>query len=137
LKKTAKLANFANDKIKELYELFEHFTSVEWIFESKKIYEFMSQMSPEEVDLFLMDPTIIDWAKFLQYYAYGAQKYIFKQDAIIPFGDRELLLSKNYFTNFENIKYAFISKPLRISNDYHDIRSEVLSQAQLHEFIQN
>lgn len=97
----------------------------------------MSQMSPEEVDLFLMDPKIIDWAKFLQYYAYGAQKYIFKQDAIIPFGDRELLLSKNYFTNFENIKYAFISKPLRISNDYHDIRSEVLSQAQLHEFIQN
>ena len=41
LKKTAKLANFVNEKVKELYDLFDHFTTHEWFFESKKIYEYM------------------------------------------------------------------------------------------------
>jgi len=34
LKKTAKLGNFMNKKVKEMYELFEHFVTNEWIYES-------------------------------------------------------------------------------------------------------
>lgn len=66
MKATAKLANFANGKIHELYDLFEHFSNIVWLFENKKIYEFMSKMNPEEIDTFLMDPNIIEWSKFLQ-----------------------------------------------------------------------
>jgi len=38
-----------NDKLKDFYELFEHFISGEWIYETKKIYDFQAQMSPKDI----------------------------------------------------------------------------------------
>lgn len=45
LKKTARLGLVVNQKTKELYDLFSHFTSNSWTFETLKIYEFMNQLS--------------------------------------------------------------------------------------------
>ena len=71
IQKTAKLATFVNEKVKDLYGLFDHFVTNEWIFESKKIYDYMQMMSKEEIDEFIMDPKIVDWTRFFMFYAYG------------------------------------------------------------------
>jgi hypothetical protein len=45
-----------NEKLKEFYDLFEHFVSVSWIYETKKLYEFEARMSPKEREIFYIDP---------------------------------------------------------------------------------
>ena len=47
---------FVNDKLGDLYELFAHFTRNEWIYESNKIYELEGQLTPEEREIFYVDP---------------------------------------------------------------------------------
>jgi hypothetical protein len=126
LRKTAKLANFVNIKIKELYSLFDHFITNEWIYESKKAFEYMKLMSLEEVADFNVDPKLIDWNRFFHFYAYGAQKYFFKQDVVEPLGDRRLLITKNFFTNFEDVKLSFLDHHI-MSTNFEEIRNQVLS----------
>ena len=52
-----------NSRLREFYELFAHFTYGEWIYETKKIYEFETRMSPEERKTFYIDPKLFDWEK--------------------------------------------------------------------------
>lgn len=50
-----------NTKVKELFDLFEHFIQNQWIYESKQIYLYLQKMCKEEIEEFIMDPKLIDW----------------------------------------------------------------------------
>ncbi len=59
-----KLSNL-NAKIKDMVNMFAHFTRYSWTFQTKKIYEFLEEMSPSERITFYMDPKEYDWKKYL------------------------------------------------------------------------
>ena len=69
-----------NSKLEDLYELFAHFTRNEWIYESNKIYEFEAQLTPEEREIFYLDPKTYDWDTATALYAKGIEYYMNKQD---------------------------------------------------------
>ena len=94
-----------NEKLKEFYELFEHFVSGEWIYESKKIYEFLAQMSPKDIENFYIDPKTFDWESQTYKYGFGVEHFMNKQDIYeLSNGEHMALLKKNKFRNFDSLR---------------------------------
>ena len=81
-----------------------------------------------------MDPKLIDWEKHLQFYTCGTQRYYFKMDNIDPQGDQMPLISKNKYEYFEDIKFAYFSRPL-LTPRMREIRAEVFRSSLFHEFV--
>ena len=69
-----------NEKLKDFYDLFEHFVSGEWIFETKKLYEFEARMTPKEREIFHIDPKSFDWKGITYKYGFGVEHFMYKQD---------------------------------------------------------
>ena len=98
---------FVNEKINDLYELFQHFTKNQWIYETQKIYEFDALMTPQERQDFFIDPKTFDWFQGANLYGYGIEKYMHKVDVVQPDGNQMMIIHKNQFRYFDDIKRAF------------------------------
>lgn len=108
LTKNVALLKMANGKLNDMYELFSHFTLNQWIYENKKVYEFEAMMTPAEREEFYIDPKTFDWRVVTQLYGFGVSKYMFKDDAVEPDGKSLMLIHKNHFRYFDDIKRAFV-----------------------------
>lgn len=95
MKKDVSQLKLVNSKLGEMYELFAHFTRNSWIYETLKIFEFEAMMSPEERQMFYLDPKTYTWAEACSLYGYGIEKYMNKEDKVLPDGKSLLLLNKN------------------------------------------
>ena len=80
LQKNVSQLKMLNEKLKEFYELFEHFVSGEWIYETKKLYEFEARMSPKDREIFYVDPKRFDWLSQTYKYGFGVEHFMNKQD---------------------------------------------------------
>lgn len=97
-----------NEKLKDFYELFEHFVSGEWIYETKKLYEFEQKMSPQDRDIFYVDPKKFDWESQTYKYGFGIEHFMNKQDIYdLSQGQHLTLLKKNKFRNFDSFRRVF------------------------------
>ncbi len=111
-----------------MYELFSHFTRNEWIYESKAIYLFEAQMNKEEQEIFYIDPKLINWKEATCLYGYGVEHYMNKQDMYFNDGKTLLLLNKNKFRYFDNVRRVFLENQI-ISEDPIQIRKETFSSS--------
>lgn len=132
MQKEVQTLKFVNEKLGDLYELFAHFTRNEWIYESKKIYELEARMTPEEREIFYVDPKTFDWAQATCLYGKGIEYFMNKQD-IYEVDDRTgFLLNKNKFRNFDTLRRAFLENKI-IAQDPVQIRKEAFAST----FVQN
>jgi hypothetical protein len=128
MQKDVQTLKFVNDKLGDLYELFSHFTRNEWIYESKKIYELEAQMTPEERQIFYVDPKTFDWGTATCLYAKGVEHYMNKQD-IYEVDDRtSFLLNKNKFRRFDSLRRTFIENQI-IAQDPMILRKEAFASS--------
>lgn len=67
-----------NVRIKDIVNMFGHFTRHGWIYKNDKIYEFLDKMTPEEKAIFYMDPKEYEWPRYLYSFAYGLEHFINK-----------------------------------------------------------
>ena len=104
MNKQVKQLQFAYEKLDEMYDLFQHFTRNNWVYETKKIYEFLEQMSAAEKEEFYIDPKTFDWMNATHLYAYGTESYMFKEDRVAPDGKSLMLLHKNQFRYFDDVQ---------------------------------
>jgi hypothetical protein len=89
-------------------------------------------MTPEERQIFYVDPKTFDWGTATCLYGYGIEHYMNKQD-IHEVDDRTgFLLNKNKFRKFDSLRRAFIENKI-IAQDPVLIRKEAFASA----FIQN
>lgn len=102
MKKEVGQLKLVNSKLNEMYDLFAHFTRNSWIYETLKLYEFESLMTKEEKQIFYIDPKTYSWAEATHLYGYGVEKYMFKEDKVLPDGKSLLLLNKNKFRSFDD-----------------------------------
>ncbi len=117
MQKDVSLLKLLNEKLKDFYELFEHFVSNEWIYETKKIYEFEQKMSPKDKEIFYIDPRKFDWKNETYRYGYGVEYYMNKQDIYdLSQGKSMALLRKNKFRNFDSFRRVFFENQI-ISQD--------------------
>jgi hypothetical protein len=84
MRKNAEKLMKINQKTKVLGELFEHFTTNGWIFESLKLPEYITEMTPKELLEFPINTKDINWSIAVRVYIYGLQKYILMQDVVNP-----------------------------------------------------
>lgn len=70
-KKNAERLNKLNSRSWDLGTLFEHFTFNQWIFESNSLDTLISQMTPEDVQVFPFDPKALDWPMAIRLYMFG------------------------------------------------------------------
>lgn len=94
---------FVYSKINEMYDLFQHFSGNEWIYENKKIYEYHSKMSPEDRQVFYVDTKGFDWKLGVHSYIYGVETYMNKVDSQPPDGKSLMLIHKNKFRYFDDV----------------------------------
>ena len=110
-------------KLDDMYEMFSHFTVNEWIYETKAIVELEEQMTPEDREIFFVDPKRFTWKQVVEGYFYGFMKYMQKEDVVYPDNQIQMLLNKNHLEYFENSRRAFkdtriVTKdPVRIKKD--------------------
>jgi hypothetical protein len=108
-----------------MYELFAHFTRNSWIYETKKIYEYDAMMTPDEKNDFAIDPKSFDWVLGTHLYAYGGERYLFKQDRVEPDNKSLLLLHKNNLRYFDDSRRVFTEYEI-ITQDPFRVRSDTL-----------
>lgn len=52
---------FVYSKINEMYDLFQHFSGNEWIYETKKIVEYDAVLTPEDRKTFYVNTKDFEW----------------------------------------------------------------------------
>jgi hypothetical protein len=78
--------------------------SGEWIFETKKLYEFEARMAPKEREIFQIDAKKFDWKGITYKYGFGVEHFMNKQDIYdLTQGIQMTLLRKNKFRPFDRI----------------------------------
>ena len=115
-----------------MYDSFEYFTRKEWIYETNKVHDFEKMMTPEERQIFYLDPKTFTWDEAVHLYSYGIEKYMNKQDVMSPVENSVMLLHKNKFRYFDDARRAFLEFDI-ISVDPAQIRKDTL----LSKFVSN
>ena len=111
-----------------MYDLFSHFTINEWIYESNKIHEFEKIMTPQEREIFYLDPKNFTWIEATHLYGYGVERYMNKIDVIIPDGKSTLLLHHNKFRYFDDARRAFLDFDIISANPTKIRKDTILSK---------
>ena len=57
-------------------DLFSHFTSNMWIYESVKVNDYLKMLREEDLKEFPFDPKTIDWYEMVHNFVYGIKGYI-------------------------------------------------------------
>jgi glycerone phosphate O-acyltransferase/fatty acyl-CoA reductase len=90
-------------------EVFSHFTTHEWIFESQHVIDMIKMMTPKELEVFDVDITRLDWRIYLSNYAQGLKKYILKEKVESPdeHQNMDLISEFKHYDRFSDIKWAY------------------------------
>jgi hypothetical protein len=79
----------AIEKCGEIGDLFEHFTSHEWIFDNKLAMRLFfnsptTVINEQDRKTFNIDVTRINWKMYMMNFAYGIKRFILKEEAELP-----------------------------------------------------
>ena len=77
----------AIEKCGEIGDIFEHFTSHEWIFDNKvamRLFFNNPQLTEQDRKTFNIDVTRINWKTYMMNFAYGIKRFILKEEAELP-----------------------------------------------------
>jgi len=87
LKSDMKQLREAIEKCGEIGDIFEHFTSHEWIFDNKvamRLFFNNPQLTEQDRKTFNIDVTRINWKTYMMNFAYGIKRFILKEEAELP-----------------------------------------------------
>lgn len=133
-------AEFYNKILKradDVAEAFKHFTMNEWFYATEKSIELMNFCSPEELKLFHLDITTLDWDRYLTFFGWGLKKFIMKDDALYPDEPTNMnVLSKQKNHYFTDIEYAFTKGTYFVARDSSEMKNLILSSPRVTEAIQ-
>jgi len=85
-----------------LNNIFQHFTTTQWVFDTSSIDSLNKHFTKEDTELFPYDMGIVDWEKYSTYYLYGLWTYVGKEKLDPPFSTNY----ENIFQNKEYLQYA-------------------------------
>lgn len=105
MKKNAEKLMKMNKRVTVLEKLFRHFTSNDWCFESKQIFEVIDWMDEDDRVLFNCNVRTINWKVLCALNGYSIQKFMFRMDVSLPFSEQNRLISPiniNYFEDSNN-----------------------------------
>ena len=77
----------AIEKCGEIGDIFEHFTSHEWIFDNKlamRLFFNSTVLTDQDRKTFNIDVTRINWKTYMMNFAYGIKRFILKEEAELP-----------------------------------------------------
>ncbi len=80
-------------------------------------------MTPEDRECFYIDPKTFNWKEGVDLYIEGIQRFIWKEDLVYSNSQTSLIISKNHFRYFDNLRRVFVDseiltkEPARIRKD--------------------
>eukprot|EP01120_Amphizonella_sp_Union-15-10_P010869 TRINITY_DN4505_c0_g1_i6.p1 TRINITY_DN4505_c0_g1~~TRINITY_DN4505_c0_g1_i6.p1 ORF type:complete len:1140 (-),score=214.44 TRINITY_DN4505_c0_g1_i6:109-3528(-) len=124
-----------------LTKSFRHFIENEWIFQSQNGDKVLASMNPQSLERFNFSNVHLDWHAYLNYFCWGLQKFILKEDDIKPPSTRIIkyhrILSRNltginpiHKKTFPDLQFALAhSRNIKIpaSAKHNSIKNAVLS----------
>ncbi len=115
-----------NTRVKDMTNMFGHFTRNAWVYKNDKIYEFLEKMTPEESVTFYIDPKKYDWPRYLYKFGYGLEYFINKQDIHDISADNSYpLLNKMKYRRFDTERRLLLDNQL-INLDLEQIRVKII-----------
>ena len=106
---------------------FDFFIKGDWHYESKKLFELIDMLSPEEKVEFECDVRKIRWLHFLELFAKGLAIWVLQEDQIAPEHnlDQLMLKQKHYGDDLRQVaKY----QPNLIEKDLQDYEARILCE---------
>lgn len=91
---------------KKLGGFFGHFTSNEWIYDTYNMFELKGTLSDEDNMTYRIDVAEVDWKTYFPCFAYGIMKYLLKEEAEPPFGDRSNIIYR-YPRTFADLSWVY------------------------------
>jgi len=84
LQKKAGLLKMVSTRSESVAQSFKHFTTNEWFFSVDNTAEMQRFCSPEELEIFHLDVTKIEWFKYFLNFGWGLQKFVLKEQIEPP-----------------------------------------------------
>jgi len=107
MKRSAGKLYKAQRRAEELSDLFEYFIMNEWIYVTTHIQELQLSCTKEELEIFQIDPRVINWKKYLYYFCWGLHRFILKENVDPPAEvERADALSTSGSTSVSLLKWA-------------------------------
>ena len=110
MKRDANRWNNMLTRYEQIAHSFTHFTIYEWIFVCDKVKEMNEFCTENELKIFQLDVSTIDWIKYLAFFCWGMQRNVLKE-LVDPPDEKERrdLLARQEKTYFSDIKWALTS----------------------------
>jgi len=92
----------AIEKCEDIGKEFQHFTTHEWIFDNKKamkMYFNNPSLTDQDLKLFNIDVTRINWKMYMMNFAYGIKRFILKEEAELPSVGYNDVITVNHHLN--------------------------------------
>lgn len=114
LQKNVRMLKTAYGKIEDLYNLFNHFTRNDWIYETRAILDLEAQMTEGERKEFFIDPKTFSWNDVVALYIFGFQKFMWRED-VFELEDNSFLLLKKIHCNryFDTVRNVFFDMEIK------------------------
>ena len=120
----------------EVAETFRYFTMNEWFYATDNIKELQIFCSPEELRLFNLNVSMINWEQYLPYFAWGLKRFILKEESDPPDGPKNMNVIKKEQKNYlKDIQSAFTKGRSFTSRSNSEMKSLILSSAKVQEVI--
>ncbi len=84
LQRNARLLYKGLLRVEKMSELFEYFMTNEWIYLTGSYKDLLEFSSPEEKDIFILDPRSISWKPYMIYFMWGLRRFILKENVDPP-----------------------------------------------------
>jgi len=121
----------------DVAESFKHFTMNEWFYSTERSIELVNFCSPEEVPMFHLDITTLDWDRYLTFFGWGLRKFIMKEDVDSPDEPTNMnILSKRHRKRyFPDLEYALKGGFNFVARDSEEMKNLILSSPRVTEAI--
>ena len=117
-------------------ESFKHFTMNEWFFACDQVRVLQDFCSPEELEMFALDVTKIEWRKYIVNFCWGLQRYLLKEMVEPPSQAKSMnLLEKSKFY-LNDIQWAMNKGSPFHPRSNEDMKSCVMNSQRVQDLIQ-
>ncbi|EGR30131.1 hypothetical protein IMG5_141120 [Ichthyophthirius multifiliis] len=101
-------------KSENISDMFKPFVVRQFIFDTSKIDNLAKQLQKEELDMFYLDVSRINWEQYLLMYNWGIQRFILNEHIDPPFSNKNNILNINSYTinslsYFSDVNWALTS----------------------------
>lgn len=133
LQKKAGLLKMVVTRSESVAVSFKHFTMNEWFFSVDNTTEMQRFCSPEELEIFSLDITKVDWPKYFVNFGWGLQRFVLKEPLEPPSEAKHMNLLEKHKHYLSEIQWALNKGQNFYPRSNAEMKSVIISSTRVQE----